>query len=553
MKKIFIVLLYLTLFNNPNHAQTKFSDESGMYGRLLTDLKTNLTERGYRTTTLDGKERTVFVMWIRDHVHTMKAHKYWAKDLSSYLDFFMGRQTPKGMYYDYVMSYKTRSVGEMYFANVFDPQFFFIDVNNQNWFFRMPIEADLEYLVIEGVYTYWQSSGDTAFIRKWLPTMVKGMSYEMSDPLRWSSKYLLVKRPYSIDTWDYTAGPADLTGTDALLIHIGNTDKTPKGIMEGDNSGMFQACKQLAELFKAVGKDAEAGEWNLQGDLFRARLNSICWNGKFYSHFVPEEPVPSYIKTDPINSVGLSNTYTMNRGAPTHEMSASIIKTYQEIYEKTKDKSIASWYGIYPFIEPDFGGSKVGVYMNGAILPLVGGELTKAAFQNGYEYYAVGELKKLDLLLNKNSRKLPGCLNFDGTPQADAVPAVWGQAAFVSALVEGLAGVVDKGIMFSDVEISPRWYFAGVEKTTVDVGYNGDGNQVNYQYSYNKTANQVELLTTGKFSRFTVRVPFPASAKSAAATINGQKATVTIDKVNDSRYAVVNGKQSKNKIIVSFK
>ncbi|MEP7279900.1 MAG: hypothetical protein ABI813_14715 [Bacteroidota bacterium] len=553
MKRILTLLVTLCLLSQIIKAQTVFSDDAGIYSKMLADLKTDLTGNGYHKTTLDGKERTIFVGWIRDHVHTMKAHKYWAKDLSSYLDFFMGRQSPKGMYYDYVRSYKNRSVGEMYFANVFDPQFFFIDVNNQNWFFRMPIEADVEYLVIEGVYTYWKSSGDTAFIRKWLPTMVKGMKYEMSDPLRWSSKNLLVKRPYSIDTWDYTAGPAGLTGTDALLIHIGNTEKTPKGIMEGDNSGMFQACKQLSEFFTAIGKTAESNEWNLQGDLFRDRLNRICWNGKFYSHFVPEEPVPAFIKTDPINSISLSNTYTMNRGAPTNEMSASIIKTYQEIYEKTKDKSIASWYGIYPFIEPDFGGSKVGFYMNGAILPLVGGELTKAAFHNGYEYYAVEELKKLDLLLNKNNRKLPGCLNFDGTSQSEEIPAVWGQAAFVSALVEGLAGVVDKGVMFNDVEISPRWYFAGVEKTTVDVGYNGDGNQVKYQYNFNKQANQVELITSGKFNKFTVRVPVPASFKSASATINGQKTVVTIDKVNDSRYAVVNGKQSKNRIIVTFK
>ncbi len=553
MKRVFIISAIIALFLQVNRAQTTFNDDAGVYSKMLADLKTNLIDNGYRTVNLDGKDRTVFVSWIRDHVHTMKAHKYWAKDLSSYLDFFLGRQSPKGMYYDYVMSYKTRGVGEMYFANVFDPQFFFIDVNNQNWFFRMPIEADLEYLVIEGVYTYWKSSGDTAYIKKWLPAMVKGMSYEMSDPLRWSSKNMLVKRPYSIDTWDYTSGPAGLTGTDALLIHIGNTDKTPKGIMQGDNSGMFQACKQLAELFTVIGKTAEANEWSLQGDLFRARLNRVCWNGKFYSHFVPEEPVPSYIKTDPINSIGLSNTYTMNRGTATHEMARSIINTYSEIGEKTKDASPVPWYGIYPFIEPDFGGSKVGVYMNGAILPLVGGELTKAAFQNGKEEYAVEQLKQLEILLNKNNRKLPGCLNSDGTPQADAIPAVWGQAAFVSALVEGLAGVVDKGIMFSDVEISPRWYFAGVEKTTVDVGYNGDGNQVNYQYSYNKAANQVEMLTNGKFSRVTVRVPFPASAKSASATINGQKAAVTIDKVNNSRYAVISGKQSKNKIIVTFK
>ncbi len=52
-------------------------------------------------------------------------------------------------------------------------------------------------------------------------------------------------------------------------------------------------------------------------------------------------------------------------------------------------------------------------------------------------------------------------------------------------MTEGLAGVVDKGIMFQEVEISPRWYFAGITETFVNIGYGNDGNQVAYDYSYN--------------------------------------------------------------------
>ena len=166
----------------------------------------------------------------------------------------------------------------------------------------MPIEADLEYLLVEGVYTYWQSSGDQAFLKQWLPTLVKGMKYEMTDPLRWSSKNLLVKRPYSIDTWDFTSGSDSLKGVDRLLYHIGNTAETPKGIMHGDNSGMFQASKQLASLFEATGQAASAKEWDLQGGLFLQRLNSLCWNGKFYSHFVQKKSVPTSQK--PQNTEG---------------------------------------------------------------------------------------------------------------------------------------------------------------------------------------------------------------------------------------------------------
>jgi len=534
--------------------QTTFTNESGIYARMLSDLKTNLYEQAtIKTVNLDGKDRRMFISWIRDHIHTMKAYKYWEKDMGSYLDFFMGRQTLKGMYFDYWESYKDQNVGQLYFTNCFDREFYFVDVENQNFFFRMPIEADLEYLMVEGVYTNWQTNGDPQYLNKWLPALVKGMKYEMTDPLRWSAKNLLVKRPYSIDTWDFTSGPDSLKGVDRLLYHIGNTAETPKGIMHGDNSGMFGACKQLALLYEAVRQPDAAREWNLQGDLFRQRLNTICWNGKFYSHFIPEEPVPAQIKTDPIHSVGLSNTYSINRGATTHEMAASIIKTYLEIGKKTKNESLAPWFGIYPFIEPHFGNYAVGEYMNGAVLPLVGGELTKAAFQNGFETYAVEQLKILNQILDKNKRRLPGCLNGDGTPQKDAIPGEWGQAAFISALVEGLAGVVDKSILFKEVEISPRWYFAGVENATINIGYGGDGNQVHYEYSYKPKTKMVEIKTSGKFDRITLRVPMPEESNNATATGNGKKVQVTIEHINQSRYAVVSGSGSKNTIQINFR
>jgi hypothetical protein len=558
MKKLqlfsFILYFFFFSFSSRVKAQTTFGEGSGVYATLLNDLKSDLYKGEWcKKVKLDSKERLMFVSWIRDHIHTMKAYKYWEKDMGSYLEFFMGRQTPKGMYFDYWESYKDHNVGQLFFTNCFPSEFYFVDVENQNFFFRMPIEADVEYLLVEGVYTNWQTTGDQAFVKQWLPTLVKGMKYEMTDPLRWSSKNLLVKRPYSIDTWDFTSQPDSLKGVDRLLYHIGNTPETPKGIMHGDNSGMFQASKQLAKLFQASGQTEASKEWDLQGDLFLQRLNAVCWNGKFYSHFVPEEPIPSQIKTDPINSIGLSNTYSMNRGSTTPEMAASIIKTYQEIGEKTKNEAMAPWFGIYPFISPQFGNYAVGEYMNGAVLPLVGGELTKAAFRNGYEKYAVEQLKILDQLMDKNARKLPGCLNADGTAQKDAIPPEWGQAAFVSALIEGLAGVVDKSVLFQEVEISPRWYFAGVEKTSVNVGYGSDGNQVNYEYQFNPKNNRVELKTSGKFEHFTLRVPFPEKARNATATVNGRNVSVITDQVNQSKYAVVKGSGSKNEINIHFR
>ena len=540
--KIVLLMIGSCLLRFNGLAQTEFTGETGIYATLLSDLKTNLYENArVKNVILDGKERLMFVEWVRDHIHTMKAYKYWEKDMASYIAFFMEHQTAKGMYFDYWDSYKDKNVGQLFFTNCFDRQFYFVDVNQQNFFFRMPMEADLEYLMVEGVYTNWQINGDLEYVRKWMPTLIKGMKYLMNDPLRWSDQNLLVKRPYTIDTWDFASQHDSLKGVDRLLGHIDNTEKTPKGIMHGDNSGMFMASKMLAQLFTALGQSEVSKEWDLQGDLLRLRLNNLCWNGKHYAHFIPEEPVPSHIQTDPINSIGLSNTYSINRGAPTREMAASIIKTYQEIGEKTKSESVAPWFGIYPFISPHFGNYPVGEYMNGAILPLVGGELTKAAFQNGYERYAVQQLKILDILMNKSNRHLHGCINPDGTAQKEAIPDQWGQAAFVSALVEGLAGVVDKSSQFKEVEISPRWYFADVEKINVTVGYGNDGNQVSYNYSFNTLKSMLNLTLSGKFEKWSVRVPLPDGKTKASATINGKNTQTQLEKVNQTNYIVLKG------------
>jgi hypothetical protein len=575
MKRILLIITAF-LIVLPAIPQAHFSDDAGIYSVVLEDLRRNLYrqapkdaggpdepdpladewvhgESRMRDVVLNGRERRMFISWVRDHIHVLKAYKYWEKDLASYIEFFMERQSPLGMYYDYWESYRERPVGQLYFTNVFDRKFYYVDVGQEIFLFRMPMEADLEYLMVEGAYANWQATGDTSFLERSLPVLVRGMTYLMSHPLRWSDRHLLVKRPYTIDTWDFSSAPDGMTGVERLKYHIGNDENTPKGIMHGDNSGMYAASMQLSEMFSVMGNEAAAREWELQGKLFRERLNSLCWNGRFYSHFVTEDPIPSNINTDPVNSITLSNTYNMNRGAPTPEMTASILESYMELYEKTRHESVAEWYGIYPPIEPRFGNYEVGEYMNGAVLPLVGGELAKAALQNGYERYGIEQLKKLDMIMDMNGRRLPGCVNRDGTRQREAVPDEWGQAAFVSALVEGLAGVVDMDVLFRSVEISPRWYFAGVDETTVNVGYGGDGNHVNYSYRSDPSGGKVTLETSGRFETFTIRVPFPEGTSRVSVVNKGRRLSVETENINGSRYAVVQGQGSTNNLDFTFR
>ena len=52
----------------------------------------------------------------------------------------------------------------------------------------------------------------------------------------------------------------------------------------------------------------------------------------------------------------------------------------------------------------------------------------------------------------------------------------------VWALVEGLAGVVDRGRTLDAVRLSPRWLAAGVDEAEVSVGYAASGASVEYRY-----------------------------------------------------------------------
>lgn len=138
MKKyLSLVMTILMVFSV--ESQTIFSSDGGIYSRMLDDLKDCLYESRIRPVKLDGKNRRMFVSWIRDHIHTMKAYKYWEKDMSSYLEFFIERQRPSGMIFDYWASYKDKNVGQLYFTNVFNSDFYYVDVNEQLFFFRMPI------------------------------------------------------------------------------------------------------------------------------------------------------------------------------------------------------------------------------------------------------------------------------------------------------------------------------------------------------------------------------------------------------------------------------
>lgn len=172
--------------------------------------------------------------------------------------------------------------------------------------------------------------------------------------------------------------------------------KTHFGIMFGDNTGYIASCQYLACMLEHVGRTAEAAHYRERASAMQQRLNVLCWNGRYFTHHVPEDPSrPRDLGVDEARQVSLSNAYSLNR-ALCQDHCAAIIETYQGIREQLPQGSPGEWYTIYPPFGKGFGDHNgLWQYMNGGVTPIVAGELAHGAFEHGYEHYAVDILRRL--------------------------------------------------------------------------------------------------------------------------------------------------------------
>ncbi|HEX5027026.1 MAG TPA: hypothetical protein VFV68_17215, partial [Agriterribacter sp.] len=283
-----------------------------------------------------------------------------------------------------------------------------------------------------------------------------------------------------------------------------------------------------------------------EAEHFRTTTNAVCWNGKFYAHFIEDDPQPSYLVMDQRNTLSLSNPYDINRGLPTEEMAESIINTYQKLKKENASNSFAEWYGIYPAVQPHFADYKPGSYMNGGVNTIVAGELAKAAFQHGYEGYGVDILQRLMDLMKKYNSDLPVAYQPDGKVD-EGIPDNWGQAAVYSALIEGLAGVVDKGTQFSNVELSPRWLAAGENEATVHVVYGPTQAAIHYSYTHLAAEQKIKLTITGDVVKGSVRILLPPGTNHAKMYLNDKLLPAFAETINKSTYIVTRDIELKNK------
>ena len=470
--------------------------------------------RGYRSPDTPA-------VWLRDHSDMMRGFRFFEKDMTSAVTHFADTQARNGRVFDY-FTIKPEKV----------------PCERENWckYVRVPVEADVEYRFVKATFLAWQATGDDAWMASLIPALEKALNYAFTHPWRWDKEKQLVKRPYTIDSWDfaYTAGSHDW-----LQFQI--DENTFWGIMHGDNSGFYEACQMLAKMLVHSGEAAKAKHWSDFANGLKTRMNEICWNGQFYTHFVKQTPV-EIEGVDEANQLSFSNPMNINRGVTSHEQAVSLLSEYRR--RNAGGKSFAEWYSIDPpFPDGIFGEEKIirGAYCNGGIMPLVGGELARAYLEHGFEAEGIETLEKYFNLISKNDETFlwyfpdGSASSIDTSSSPDAMPTDgWGSSSMLHGFIEGLVGVQDQQSLLQETNLCPRWHAAGITEAEASVGY--ECSQASLQYAYRESNDGIDLKIQAAKNQSHIHLIIPQGATVEKVRVNGNSPPFQQSKVQATDY-----------------
>ena len=350
----------------------------------------------------NGKQYKVVVQWVLDNFHTMKGIQYFLPNGKELLEIMRLSQREDGMIYSFIQYmpnadyFLTRDKFSGYSKKIGDKVFV-----------RQPTENHPEYNYVNSIYACWKSSGDDAWMKQYLSSAARALDYCMNDPARWSRRFQLLKRVYTIDSWDFAVEDEympDIGITNSMII---DPVKSKFGVFFGDNTGYIKACNELAEMYRYAGMQTEATRFDNRSKEISDRLNKLAWNGKFFTHFIDEDStVKRNLGVDEKSQIAQSNAYSLNRDIRPDQKKA-IIETYLHLKENLPVGSPGEWYAIYPPFQRGFGShNAIWQYMNGGVGGHIPGELALGAYESGYENYATDILNRLFELGKKHGNKI---------------------------------------------------------------------------------------------------------------------------------------------------
>ena len=505
--------------NNPELAipgvLTAQGKDIGFFMKTLRDVVT----ANRRLIFLDGKTIVCNHNWIRDHAHQMKGWCHWERDCLSFLQLIIDTQRADGMFYELV-----KQLDDGHWTMVDDTSRVLFPEDNLA-LARLDLEADVEYVTVEAAHLYWRMTGDDRWMASVLPKLEKAINWQTSDPRHWNAEYGLCIRPFTIDTWDFV--PMASTGQDRR-IHPWE----PMPAFHGDNTGVWQAMHQLAAMNERLGRVDRAAAWRARADVLKENIFKHLWNGRFFTH-------QKFLGTDKgidgkeDERLSLSDAYALNRGILTLGQKRSIVEEYQRRRKTTS--AFAEWFTVDPPYEPTFGSHETGTYVNGAISPFTAGELAKGAFGCGYESYGWDILQRFMKMVEKD-----GAVYFLYNPKggnsttAYLGPSAWGAAALLSAVDEGLAGIVNTGFGYDEIAFSPRWPVTPYRELRYVTGYESVGRYVDCRYVQTEEGFRYHLRSPAK--KVSAHLLVPSGKTPKALRVNGAETSFTLSTVGESWY-----------------
>ena len=193
-------------------------------------------------------------------------------------------------------------------------------------------------------------------------------------------------RGFTIDTWDYVSDDqqrfgriASLWSTWARASSASFTATIPTSLPQ---------CRQPSRDAQAAGRATEAPSLRALPRLLKSASTSYRWNGKFYTHWIAENP-------DYKPDVGVDMSNQVSSPTPIRSIAVSPTKSalpssrpINVFVAKCLRRSPGEFYGIYPPFQKDFTLNEPGLvweYCNGGVLTASRGELAHGAFEHGFE------------------------------------------------------------------------------------------------------------------------------------------------------------------------
>ncbi len=568
--------------------------------------------RGYRAATTPG-------VALREHTQAIEAAVYFDADLSSALDIWLRAPLPDGSLFNSFaplapvtpiapVAPPNTAVASTSLSSAVaaaSPAATFSTPStalNCGWYFddairslrlrRDALEADSESRAVQAVHRAWQASGDTAAMQARLPVLERALSHLWKHPARWSHELDLPKRDFTLDSWPVAFGSPS-NGSAHMSTHAGGARQFPQWCVHpGDAAHLFAACRDLGAMHEAAGNTNLVDKWRERAAHIEAQINSVGWNGAFYSHQIHVTPV-RVRGVDEARQLGACNLVAINAGVASQEQCASILREYTRRRELNLETSFCEWWSVQPPFPAAAFDIEPGVGPNGGCWPQIGGELALAALRHGFENYGVETLRRYYDLAVKPRRTFPWYAP-DGTPPRAAFnPNVssddfsisafaasetqgtdanghlgaaheysWdgrnapshdpaGAASMLRALIEGVCGVRDLGVAFSRLELAPRWPATGQASARVEVSYAANPAYVSYRWALE--GGRMTLDYECKAKHVDLHILLPRGNTPERVALNGRTHEYALVTIEKSKYVDITTERKRGTVAITLK